>query len=257
VALKDDPNYLPALIYAARVLNTGGNNQAFDAVMQDVHKNLDQAATLDFDERLELAIALVLSKDMVSARDQIIILMKTATTSELRRLTPEQLYNLSSFLRQVGLIDTRPGLAGFIDTLLPDFQRVQLLLEMAKASQHAGHLPEALTQLRRAHDRAPGSLPALVELARFLATAPDASLRNGREAVVLALQAHEFDHGQDADTLDVLACAYAETGQFALAETVEKLAVNSAEAAHAGLDAANYQTRLTAFHNKQPFHALQ
>jgi len=233
--------------------------------MQDVHSNMAQADSLSYDDRLELTIALVLSNDMVAARDQITLLMKTATTQNLRHLTPEQLYNLSSFLRQVGLIDARPGLAAFINTLLPDFQRVQLLLEAAKADRLGGHLPEALALLRRAHDRSPGSLPALVELARFLATAHDDSLRNGREAVVLALQAHEFNHGQDADTLDVLACAYAETGQYALAETVEQLATNSADtavrlaqnptdAAQARLIATAYRARLTAFHNKQPYH---
>ncbi len=253
-ALQSDPNYLPALIYAARVLNIAHNDQAFASVMQAIRNNLAQADTLDYDDRMELAIALVLANDMPDAQAQITILMNTASTRDLRRLSSEQLYNLSSFLRQIGLLNARPGLAAFIDTLLPDFQRVQLMIEAAKGDEKTGQLTEALSLLRRAHNRSPGSLPALVELARFLATAHDDALRNGHEAVVLAMQAHELDRGAHADVLDVLGCAYAEAGQFALATTVEQLALTAAEAAHDGNLSTAYRARLLAFQNKQPYH---
>jgi tetratricopeptide (TPR) repeat protein len=253
-ALQADPTYYPALICGARVLNQGGNTQAFTSIMQTIKQRLNQADSLSLEDRQELCVDLVLNHDMEDAKQQITLSMKAATLRGLRRLTTDQLFNLASFLQQVGLLNTRPGLAGFIETLLPDYQRVQLLIDRAQAEQKAGHLPEALGLLRRAHDRLPTSLVALVDLAGFLATAHDDSLRNGREAVVLALQAHEIDHGQHAEVLDVLGCAYAEAGQYSLAVTVEQLALNAAEAAHTDQLAAAYRARLANFRSQQPYH---
>lgn len=54
-------------------------------------------------------------------------------------------------------------------------------------------------------------------LAWVLATAPDAKLRDGARAVKLAQRAVEFDGGRNWDSLDTLAAAQAETGNFAAA----------------------------------------
>lgn len=51
-------------------------------------------------------------------------------------------------------------------------------------------------------------------LAWLLATCPEDQLRNGREAVEVAQLACEFTHWENADCLDTLAAAYAETGDF-------------------------------------------
>jgi len=253
-ALQIDPNYLPALICGARVLNLAGNSQAFASVMQSVHKNIAQAEALALDDRIELIIALVLNNDMADSTAQINAAMKAATTHDVRRLTAEQLYNFVSFLRQVGLINTRPGLAGFIESHLMLSQRAEFMVESANAEKKAGHLAQALSYYRRAHELLPNALPGLLNLADFLATTHDDSLRNGREAVVLALQAHEIDHGQHADVLDVLGCAYAEARQFTLAVTVEQLAIDLAEAQHDGNHSTQYRARLAAFRNSQPYH---
>jgi tetratricopeptide (TPR) repeat protein len=253
-ALQIDPNYLPALICGARILNLAGNTQAFASVMQAVRNNMAQADSLTLEDRMELIIALVLNNDMTDSSAQIKVAMNAATTSDIRRLTWEQLYNFVSFLRQVGLINARPGLAGFIEERLPPFQRVEFMIETASAEKKAGHLAEALALYRRAHELMPNALPGLLNLADFLATTHDDTLRNGREAVVLALQAHELDHGQHADILDALGCAYAETGQFTLAATVEQLALNIAEAAHDGNLSTQYRSRLAAFRNHLPYH---
>ena len=252
--LRTDPAYLPALICGARVLNQAGNTQAFGSVMQAVHNNLAKADSLSFDDRLELCITLVLNNEMEAAKTQIGAVMNAATTRNIRRLNPEQLYNFISFIQQVGLIDVRPGLAGFCETLLPDSQRVQLLLDMAVSDTKAGQLPQALALFRRAHNQLPFSLPALMGLSRFLSTAHDATLRNGREAVVLALQAHELDRGQNGDVLDVLGCAYAEAGEYGLAVTVEQLALDAAEARHNEPLSAECRSHLAAFRSRQPYH---
>lgn len=51
-------------------------------------------------------------------------------------------------------------------------------------------------------------------LAWLLATCPEDQLRNGREAVEIAQRTCEFTNWQNADCLDTLAAAYAETGDF-------------------------------------------
>ena len=51
-------------------------------------------------------------------------------------------------------------------------------------------------------------------LARFLATCPDDSVRNGIEAISRAEQLNVLLSGQDPHTLDILAMAYAEVGRF-------------------------------------------
>jgi hypothetical protein len=288
-ALKVDPTYLPALIYGAHVFSLIASNpalastnnqplsaadmtainqnfsQVFSSVIQGIHANLGQADTLALDDRVELAIAFVQANQIEDAKQQIIACIRAANLHDLRRLTPEQLYNFISFMRQLGLLDVRPGLASVILSFLNDYQRVQFMLETANTDMQTNRWSEAAGLLEAAHARSPESIPALVELARFRATAHDAALRNGPAAVALALHAHELDHGQNMDVLDVLGCAYAEAGQFALAETTEKLAADKAEAALKGnvspqdrallTDRANqYRARATAFHNQQPFH---
>ena len=52
------------------------------------------------------------------------------------------------------------------------------------------------------------------DLAWRLATAPDASLRNGAEAVTLAQYASTRRGDEGANELDTLAAAYAEAGRF-------------------------------------------
>ena len=277
------PDYLPGLVCFARVENllasnppqgvTDANRQGyvasrinnFNILVQKIKSNLAQADQLAFADRLELAIALVLANDPDDARLQIMACMQNVQLRELRQLSAEQLYNFLSFLRQMNLLDARPGLEPLLLNLLPQIQRVQFILELAAAEKQAGHWSAQLALLRRAVDQQPNSVPATTELARLLATGHDASLRNGREALSLALQAHQLDLGQHADVLDVLACSYAEAGQFALAESTEKLALNAAEAAkNAALNESErakvvlivnqFGARLLAFHNQQPYH---
>ena len=266
------PDYLPGLICFARVenllasnpppgltdanrqgyINTRNNN--FSILVQNIKARLTQADQLTFADRLELAITLVLANDPDDARLQVIACMNDAKLRDLRQLSAEQLYNFLSLLRQMSLLDSRPGLKPLLLNLLPQVQRVQFILELANAEKQAGHPAAQLTLLRRALDQQSNSVAANADLARFLATTHDPAQRNGREAVVLALQAHQLDQGIHTDVLDVLACAYAEAGEFALAESTEKLALDAAEAARATNLATTYRARMLAFHNQQPYH---
>ena len=85
----------------------------------------------------------------------------------------------------------------------------------------------------------PENAAALNLAARLLATCPDASIRNGVEAVELARRAVRAAGQQDADLLDTLAAAQAEAGSFSEAvETAERaLAIASAQGKSALADA--------------------
>src|SRR5207244_12523740 len=59
-----------------------------------------------------------------------------------------------------------------------------------------------------------GAGPALVGLAWRLATGPDSWLRDAAEAVRLAERAADLSDRRDARVLDLLAAAYAASGDF-------------------------------------------
>jgi protein O-mannosyl-transferase len=77
-----------------------------------------------------------------------------------------------------------------------------------------GQVQEALSHWRQGLHIQPNDLNVLKKTAWVLATCHDASLRNGKEAVALAGRAVKLSESKDPSILDILAAAYAETGQF-------------------------------------------
>jgi hypothetical protein len=55
----------------------------------------------------------------------------------------------------------------------------------------------------------------LATVARFLAASDNAAVRDGPNALVLALKANELTHSLQPNMLDTLGMAFAETGDFA------------------------------------------
>jgi tetratricopeptide (TPR) repeat protein len=96
-----------------------------------------------------------------------------------------------------------------------------------------GQWREALSYFSRALDRQPGFLRALNNIAWTLATAGDANVRNGRQALDLAQALNERSGIRNAQFLETLAAAYAEIGQFeravAAAEQIPAMAKLSGE----------------------------
>jgi tetratricopeptide (TPR) repeat protein len=85
---------------------------------------------------------------------------------------------------------------------------------LAGALNAQGETAEALAHWRAAIDLAPTHAAALRQAAWILATSSQASLRNGPEALALAVRAAEVSGTKDAAVLDTMAAAYAETGRF-------------------------------------------
>jgi tetratricopeptide (TPR) repeat protein/Tol biopolymer transport system component len=113
---------------------------------------------------------------------------------------------------------------GRLEDAIPYFQKaVEIDPDYVEAQQFLGaalyyargQMQEALAHWRAALRVQPDFLPALNEVAHVLAACPEASARNGSEAVTLAERAVELSGGQEALYLDTLAAAYAEAGRFA------------------------------------------
>ncbi|MBM4093260.1 MAG: tetratricopeptide repeat protein, partial [Planctomycetes bacterium] len=94
--------------------------------------------------------------------------------------------------------------------------------------------------------------PALCnEIAWFLATCPEADVRNGELAVQFAATAVELR--RDADSLDTLAAAYAENGEFDKAVDTETQALEEAAKADASFDPTEYRDRLKLYQQNMPY----
>jgi tetratricopeptide (TPR) repeat protein len=111
----------------------------------------------------------------------------------------------------------------------------------------------AVGHYRAALKARPGWPRAANNLAWILATSPDATLREGAEAVRLSEMAARAAGGRSADVLDTLAAAYAEAGDFDRAVEVGRRAVAIARESGDTEAAAGLQHRLTLYENGQPY----
>jgi tetratricopeptide (TPR) repeat protein len=89
------------------------------------------------------------------------------------------------------------------------------------------------------------------ELAWLLATAPDASARNGAEAVVSAKKACQLSEWKDWNCIGTLAAAYAESGDFEQAVKYQKQALSMEALTDA--ERAEEEMRLKLFKQRKPY----
>ena len=123
------------------------------------------------------------------------------------------LFNYGCALLQKGESDR--AIAHFQKALAiqPDFAEAHITL--AGALLQKGQVREVLAHSRTALKLQPDNPAILSSLAWVLATWPEASVRNGAEAIELGQRAKQLTGGQDPLVLRALAAAYAETGRFA------------------------------------------
>ena len=114
---------------------------------------------------------------------------------------------------------------------------------------HLKRPADAVPHLREAVRLDPQNAAAMNDLAWLLATHADAALRNGEEALRLALRAVELTGGRQAPALDPLAAAYAPLGRFAEAVTTAEKAI---AAATSEPDREKYTSRRDLFRSRTP-----
>jgi tetratricopeptide (TPR) repeat protein len=135
----------------------------------------------------------------------------------------EAYYNLGVVLTKANRMDDAIDAWKNVVRLRPDFSQGHENLGYALYSQ--GRFAESLSELHSAMTEEPNRLFSLNLAASLLAACPDASVRNGEEALKLAERARQLSGGKDPRILDTLSTAYAESGKFAQAIEVEQQAI--------------------------------
>jgi tetratricopeptide (TPR) repeat protein len=124
---------------------------------------------------------------------------------------------------------------------------------LANAYRTTGQIADAVELYERILKMDSNMILAANNLAWIRATHPDATLRNGDEAVRLAEDLCQKTKFQQPSYLDTLAVAYAEAGQFEKAVQTAQRAIALATQAGDQRAAAEMQRRLELFGRKQPY----
>ena len=149
----------------------------------------------------------------------------------------------------------REALPAYSAILRDQPNHVDALLNRAEAWRQLGEYAKAADDyetLVKLNPPFPRNLVVYNNFAYLLAAAPDDQLRNGKRAVELAERANQLHGTPSPDTLDTLAAAYAEAGQFDRAIETQQQAIQLAPIARffgsvcSSIKAANHcgQTRL-------------
>ncbi len=149
---------------------------------------------------------------------------------------------------------------GRIDEAIPEFERalqisphlVPAQSRLGMALMMKGRAAEGLAQWREALKEEPDNLQVLNNLAWLLATSPDASIRNGKEAVELAEHAVQITSAKEPSILGTLAAAYAETGDFGKAIEAQRQATDIATQQGKAELAAALNRRMAKFEANTP-----
>jgi tetratricopeptide (TPR) repeat protein len=117
-----------------------------------------------------------------------------------------------------------------------------------------GSMGEAIVHYQKALEIKPNYAEAQNNLAGVLATSPEASLRNGNEAVKLAQQANRLAGGEDPIILGTLAAAYAEAGRFPEAVEAAQRALQLAGTQSNTVLADAIRSQMKLYQAGLPFH---
>jgi protein O-mannosyl-transferase len=93
-------------------------------------------------------------------------------------------------------------------------------------------------------------------LARLLAACPDASVRNGNEAIALAQKAVALSHGQEPGFISTLAAAYAEAGHFPEAIRIAQQAIDIAAQQNKPTVVESIRAKLRLYEANTPYREL-
>jgi Tfp pilus assembly protein PilF len=160
-------------------------------------------------------------------------------------------YNLGLVLSERG--DVPGAIREWRSALDLDPQYAEAHDSLGEALYAQGRTAEALAHWRDAIRLQPNDAPALRRAAWVLATSPDATIRNGGEALAFAVRAVELSGGNDARMLDTLAAAYAEKGQFADAALTARRALARAAQENQPALADEIRIRIALYQADRPF----
>lgn len=124
---------------------------------------------------------------------------------------------------------------------------------LGRELSRAGRYREALQQLQRSLELNPGLSASQGSLAWVLATCPDDAIRDGEEAMRIALQLNRKTKFKNAEYLDAYAVALAEEGLFADALDHGQQAAVAARASNRDDLAREIDERVGLYRQRQPY----
>ena len=136
-------------------------------------------------------------------------------------------------------------------TLHPDYAAAHF--NLGEVLRAAGEIREAIAHYGSALEIRPDFVPALDGLASLLATSPDASVRDGAQAVVLAARAEQISGGRSPRFVATLAAAYAEVGRFPEAVATAERALRLATAQGKVNVAERLRTQVALYQTGAPY----
>jgi tetratricopeptide (TPR) repeat protein len=277
-SFQQNPTYLPALIAEARFQQALGKKDDVNRLVESIRANYDKAANLSLEDHIDLASVFTYVGDAPKVLEQMQAAFKLADDKSpppaplpgekaidlatyvppgehaLRRLTNEQVFNMLELGHQLNLLDAHADAARLALTLLPPEFQAKVLSDIADSQARTGHFNEAIATYKKVlQELQPNNLDVLTNLAWILGTVNDPNVRNGKDAVIYAIRAKQLDEHNRVETYDVLACAYAESGNFEGALENARKALQLAQASNQTDKVAGIQKRIDLFTNKQPY----
>ncbi|MBN2446246.1 MAG: tetratricopeptide repeat protein [Phycisphaerae bacterium] len=241
-ALDANPARTDLSIAVAQSLASAGDFEKAITTLRDAIQRHDYA--LD----LRLALARVLNKagqQQASAEEYQSIL-------ETWPDRPDIMLELGAVFFQVGQFEQAAEQWGAVVRLQPSHGVAAH--NLALAEWRVGRYADAIATLRAYLRLCPDDVTAASALATRLATGPDATLRDGAEAVRLAQHAVSVAGGPRADLLETLASAYAEAGRFDDAVATARQALELARRSGQTSIATRLESRIQLYHQGRSFH---
>jgi tetratricopeptide (TPR) repeat protein len=164
---------------------------------------------------------------------------------------PEALHNLGTAFYELGEVERAFAYVKKALQHNPAFP--DAYLSLGTFHIRSGRTADAMAAFRQGLAHAPEDIRLAHRLAWLLATASQATLRDGAKAVQLAETVCERTGFRVPETLEVLAAAYAETRQFDRAIATARQAYQVALSARQLDLAGQIQARLQFYEAKQPF----
>jgi tetratricopeptide (TPR) repeat protein len=136
-------------------------------------------------------------------------------------------------------------------------QNLEASIWLARSFLIEGKTNEGVAEFRRALTLQPNQVEVLNDLAWLLATSPHSEIRNGAEAVKLAIRACQLTNNKQAILMGTLAAAYAESGRWDEAIAAAQKAHDLAAAAGQKAVAEKNLQLQQIYRSRQPFHEKQ
>ncbi len=137
----------------------------------------------------------------------------------------------------------------------PDYGQVRKNLDLTRSRREA--ILKSLAEKRESLRSHPDDLALLNDVAWTLATSPNASIRNGGEAVELARRAVQLSEGREPAILGTLAAAQAEAGRFPEAVQTARKALELAAGRNKQSLARSVEAQIRLYEAGTPFRDIQ